>query len=84
MTQPEKHGCVNEHTRRGEENRAEEERPACHALLVTWKTGRVSDGLWFSRAHRAVGTVAASRGYVSCQKLVCPVNSLQNFRQVCL
>ena len=34
-----------EHMRWREENRPGEEMPACFALLVKWKTGRVSDGL---------------------------------------
>lgn len=58
-----------------EENRPGEEMPACHALLVKEKTGRLSDGLWISRVHRAVGTMEASVGYLSCQKLISPMIS---------
>lgn len=57
--------------------------PAHHALLLKEKTGRVSDGLWTTRAHSAVGTMAASVGHLSCQKLISPRISLQNVRQVC-
>ena len=39
------------------------------ALLVKWKTGRVSDGLG-SRGAQGLGTVVASIGYLSCHKLI--------------
>lgn len=61
-----------------------QKRKCQQATLIRQKTGRVSDGLWLSRAHRAGGTTVASVGDLSRQKLIPPMISLQNFRQVCL
>lgn len=70
--------------RRREENRPEEEMPACLVLLVKWKTGRVSDSLRFPRARKAqeLWRYPKDPWAVTCPKLIHCMISLRNFRQV--